>query len=273
MFKNYLKIAWRHLLRDKTTSIINIFGLAVALAVAILIGLYIHHEWNYDNWYETEDELYRVYRSWDGKDQNWVWTPGLLSSTLAAELPEVKSATYMGPLDEVLLTLGTKKLYIDQAVFVDSTFFQTLPFPFQAGNPITVLDAPNAIVLTPPIAKQFFGEENPIGKTLLLNGTEPRLVTGIVQQGGNTHLDLKVYLRQHFSTFGWLNNSYSTYVRLHPNTEVATLAQKMKPLVNPFFEQAYKESGYEYSQGELSNWALQPIEEIYLNSQNFVRKN
>jgi len=132
------------------------------------------------------------------------------------------------------------------------------------------LDAPNAIVLTPHIANQFFGEENPIGKTLLLNGTEPRIVTGVVQKGGNTHLDLNVYLRQNFSTFGWLNNSYSTYLRLHPNTEVEVLTEKIPPLINPYFEQAYKELGYEYSQSELSYWALQPIEEIYLKSQNFV---
>ena len=270
MLKNYLKIAWRHLLRDKATATINIFGLSVAIAISLLIGLYIHHEWNYDNWYETEDELYRVYRHWGDKDKKWVWTPGLLSQTLAAEFPEVQAATYMGPLNEVLLTAGEKKLYVERSVFVDSTFFKTLPFIFKLGDAETALDNPNAIVLSTKMATQFFGTENPIGKTLLLNGEEPRTVTGVVTTGGNTHLNLNVYLRQHFPTFGWLNNSYATYVRLHSNVDMTALAQKVKPVVNPHFESAFKETGYEYSQKDLSDWAFQPIRDIHLKSQNFV---
>ena len=270
MFKNYLKIAWRHILRDKTTSTINIFGLALAFAVTLLIGLYIHHESNYDNWYETEDKIYRTYRHWENNDQYWAWTPGDLSRTIKREFPEVVSATFMGPFNEVLLSVGEKKLYVERTVFVDSTFFHTLPYTFQLGDAKTALDDLNAMVLTPTMAQRFFGKENPIGKTILLNGTEPRIVTGVVQRGGNSHLDINVFMRQNFSTFGWLNNSYATYVKLRSDADVTVLAEKVKPIVNPYFVDAFKEAGYEYSKDELSNWAFQPIEDIHLKSKDYV---
>ena len=270
MFKNYIKIAWRHLQKDATTSFINIFGLALAIAITLLLSLYIRHESNYDNWYDTDDNIYRVYRHWGNEGKNWVWTPGVLSETLDADFPEVTAAAHIGPMNEVLLTVGEKQLYIDKAIFVDSSFFNTIPFPFQAGDRATALNLPNSIVLTSEIATLFFGQDNPIGQTMLLNGTDPIIVTGIVAKGGNTHLARKVYLRQNFPNFGWLNNSFATYVRLHPSTDIASLSEKVKTVINPNFEASYKELGQEYNKSQLSDWAFQPIEEVHLNSQNFV---
>ena len=270
MFKNYLKIAWRHLLRDTTTSGINILGLALAIAVTMLIGLYIRHEINYDNWFETDDEIYRVYRHWNNEGQRWVWTPGALSEKLVADFPEVGAATHIGPRYEILLGVDDKKIYVEESVFVDSMFFKTIPFAFQSGNPITALDAPNAIVLTEKVAKQFFGERNPIGETMLLNGSENRIVTGVLATHGNTHLERKVYLRQNFPNWGWLNNSTATYIRLRANTNLVDLAGKVKKEVNPRFAQAFKDSGQEYSEDKLSDWDFQAIADVHLKSQEYV---
>ena len=146
MFKNYIKIAWRHLLRNKMSSSINVLGLALAIAVAILIGLYIRHEANYDNWLGEEQQTYRSYRHWTGSEGGWVFTPTALAETLREEIPEVLSATKMMADEEILLSVEEKKIYAEKAVWVDSSFFKTIALPFLYGIPESAIETPNSIV-------------------------------------------------------------------------------------------------------------------------------
>ncbi len=266
MLKNYLKIAWRHLLRDKTTSIINIFGLALSIAVAMLIGLYIRHEWSYDQWTQTEDKIYRLYQS--GQQGNVVFTPGELSGVLPDNFPEVKAATHIVGTGESLLSYQGKNIYAKYATTVDSSFFATIPFSFVAGDPKNALEAPNAVVLSEEMALKLFGTENPIGKFIRVDREEERVITGIVAKGSNTHLERDIYIRQNWPNWGWGNGGMATYVRLDARADKENLAKKIRGLVIQYMERAWKEYGATYPEEQAPTWGFQAIEDIHLNSRN-----
>ena len=132
MLRNYFKIALRNLTANKTFSVINILGLALGMAAVLLIALYARHEFSYDKFIEDRDNIYRVYRSWD-PESNTVWTPSLLAQKLMAEFPEVEAASGMSAGSETLMEYRGDKQYVEDVVSVDSTFFRTLPLPFEAG--------------------------------------------------------------------------------------------------------------------------------------------
>ena len=266
MIKNYLKIAWRHLLRDKTTSIINLFGLALSIAVAMLIGLYIRHEWSYDQWTQTEDKIYRLYQS--GQQGNVVFTPGELSGVLPENFPEVKAATHIVGTGESLLSYQGKNIYAKYATTVDSSFFATIPFSFVAGDPTSALEAPNAVVLSEEMASKLFGTETPIGQSIRVDREEKRVITGIVAKGSNTHLERDIYIRQNWPNWGWGNRGMATYVRLDARADKENLAKKIRGLVIQYMERAWKEYGATYPKEQAPIWEFQAIEDIHLNSRN-----
>ncbi|HHH49575.1 MAG TPA: ABC transporter permease [Saprospiraceae bacterium] len=270
MIKNYLKIAWRHLSRNKVSSSINILGLAMAIAIAILIGLYIRHQLSYDNWYATNDKIFRVYRYWSTQNGGWVFTPDELATTLRNDIPEVVAATHISANEEMLLTIDSKKIYAKESVFVDSSFFETIPFPFLHGNPKDALLAPNSIVLSEKMAKKLVGDNNPIGMTIQLNGDEERIITGVIKKTGNTHLDKEVFARQNYPNYGWLSNSFATYIRFKDNIDEAEVSTKITSVVNPRLEQAFKSMGYQYGKDSFSDWKLQAISDVHLYSKDFT---
>jgi len=271
MFKNYIKIAWRHLLRNKVSSAINVLGLALALAIAILIGLYIRQEANYDNWMGEEQQIYRIYRHWTGSDGGWVFTPTALAATLRDEVPEVLSATKMVADEEILLSVEEKKIYAEKAVWVDSSFFATVSLPFLYGVPDNAFKTPNSIVLSEEFAQKLFGTDDPTGKNLTLDGTEQKTVTGVVKKAGNTHLAKDAFIRDDFAYFNdWLNNSFATYVSLPIGGDHELVSEKITSIVNPRIKEAFEASGYAYGENNFSNWKLQPISDIHLYSRDFT---
>lgn len=271
MFRNYIKTAWRHLLRNKISSAINILGLALAIAIAILIGLYIRHEANYDNWLGEEQQIYRIYRYWTGSEGGWVFTPTALAATLREEVPEVLNATKMMADEEILLSIEEKKIYAEKAVWVDSSFFATIALPFLYGIPANAFKTPNSIVLSEELAHKFFGKNDPVGQIIELDGTEQRTITGVVKKAGNTHLNKDVFIRGDFTYFGdWLNNSFATYVSLPKGGREALVSEKITSIVNPRIKEAFEASGYDYGEGNHSDWKLQPISDIHLHSRDFT---
>ena len=219
MFKNYLKTAWRNLKKNKFYSSINIAGLAVGLAGFIVILLYMNYELSYDTW---SPSLKQVYKISEQKDDNILQqTSALLSSFLKQQLPEVEAATTIQPAGdyEALLTSGDKKIYQKNSVQADSSFFKVFPYKIIEGNAATILDKPNAVVISRKVASKLFGSENPIGKRLNIFNYLDCEVTGVMQPPtAPSHLQAEIVYRSPYEkqSFFWENYSFQTYVLTKP---------------------------------------------------------
>jgi ABC-type antimicrobial peptide transport system permease subunit len=235
MIKNYLKIAWRNLIRNKSFSIINILGLAIGMASAILIMLWIMHEISYDRFHAKKD---RIYEAWNrskrnGIVQSWSTTPKVLARTIKKDFPEIDITTRVNWNSTYLFSIGDKRL-TSQGIIVDSTFLQVFSFPLVKGKPGTALMQPNTIVLSEKLAKKLFGSDDALGKTLMLENKDLFTVSGIIKDPpANTRFQFEYlipwsYLRkQGGDDEYWGNNSTRTYVLLRPNAKLASINAKM----------------------------------------------
>ncbi len=238
MLKNYLKVAVRNLLRNKGFSAINIFGLAIGMASAMLILLWIRNEVSYDQFHEKKDRIYNAWNraEFSGELQCWSTTPKVLARTMEKDFPEVEQTTRVNWSSSYLFSVGDKRLTVSGTV-VDSNFLQVFTFPLLKGDPNTVLHDMHSIVLTERLAKKLFGDEDPMGKIIKLDNKDHFTVTGLLQDPpANTRFQFEYllpwsYLRsQGGDDTNWGNNSTSTYVLLKPNASVASLNEKMKAL-------------------------------------------
>ncbi|MBD0332808.1 MAG: ABC transporter permease, partial [Chitinophagaceae bacterium] len=198
---------------------LNIAGLAVGLAGFIVILLYMNYELSYDSWDESLKQVYKVSEQTD--DDILQQTPAPLSSFLKQQLPEIEAATTIqssGDYD-VLLSNGDKKIYQKNSIEADSSFFKVFPYKIIEGNAATILDKPNAVVISQGVATKLFGTENPMGKTIKIFNAFNCEVTGIMQQTEMpSHLNVQLVYRSPYEKQNsfWGNYSYNTYVKTKP---------------------------------------------------------
>ncbi|SJZ91368.1 ABC transporter permease [Sediminibacterium ginsengisoli] len=261
MFKNYLKIAYRNLMRNKSFSLINISGLAVGMASAILIFLWIHNEISYDQFHEKKD---RIYEAWNrdvfsGKLQCWNTTPKVLARTLEKDFPEVESAVRVNWPSSFLLSIGEKN-FAGRGNMVDSLFFDMFTIPFVKGNSQTALKETYSIVITETFAKTLFGNEEPMGKTIRIDNKDNFTVTAVVKDAPNNtrfrfdYIMPWSYLRKQGNDDEyWGNNSTRTYVLLKPNASLASINEKMKTLRKTYDSDEPKGEMFLYP---ISRWRL-----------------
>ncbi|MEO1438497.1 MAG: ABC transporter permease, partial [Bacteroidota bacterium] len=269
MFINHLKIAFRQILRYKFFSGLNILGLSLGMAVVLLIGLFIYQEYQYDRWMDESEDTYRVVRKRFGGGT--AWTPSLLAQKLEQDYPEVAQASGFSSAGEQLLSYAGNDLYIEHTAQVDSTFFQVLKMEFEVGNPATVLDAPNNMVITDRLAEKVFGNTNPIGEIVAYGGGELFTITGLINtKAGPTHIPSDIFTR--FTWYGnfWSGNNRLTYVRLKSKAGPDQLAQKIDAEVNAIIEREYRADGYIPNKDDFFKWTLQPLNEVYLQSEGFT---
>jgi ABC-type antimicrobial peptide transport system permease subunit len=238
MIRNYIKIAWRNLVKDRSFSLINILGLAIGMASAILIMLWIQYEMGYDKFHEKKDRIYEVWNrvNRNGEISSWNTTPRILGPTLKKDFPEVEHAVRVDWENSYLFSVGEKQL-MAKGNAVDSNFLEVFSFSLLKGNPKTVLSDPSSIVLTEKLAKRIFGDDDPMGKVVMLENKYNFKVSGIIQdQPSNTRFEFEYLLPWSFlrqvggdDTY-WGNNSTRNYVLLKPNTSVASLDPKLKSL-------------------------------------------
>ena len=164
MIKNYFKIAFRNLSRNKAFSFINIFGLAVGLATCLLIMLYIFDESSYDKHHKDGDRVFRIASKTD-KGEGWAAGPAPLAAGLKNDLPEVEQSTRLLTFPDIATMLlkyehnaESKQFFETNGYYVDSTFFQVFTYDFIYGNPATALDEPNSTVISKELADKFFGK-------------------------------------------------------------------------------------------------------------------
>src|SRR5688572_22715244 len=186
MFRNFFKVAYRNLLRNKGFSAINITGLAVGMAAAILILLWIQDELSYDEFHKNKDRIYEVWNKvqLDDKLRCWNSVPAPLARALEKDLPEIERAVRVESDNEILLSVGDKKI-IKSGNIVDTGFLQMFSFPMLKGNPSTALNDMHSVVLTEKTAKSLFGNEDAMGKIVKINNKENFLVTGILKDPPN----------------------------------------------------------------------------------------
>jgi len=211
------------------------------------------------------------YRSWGQGTGGWAGTPGPLANTLVTQIPGVEKATKVLESDRVLFTKGDKNVYLDRVGYVDNSFFHVFDFPFLHGNRKTAMNNQNSIVISEKVAKMFFGEENPIGQTLAINGSQETLVTGVLKEvADGTHLDFEVYLsleEENWDT--WLNYQLSTYILKNENTPIEEISTKTHAQVIPLIVEAWKNNNQEADVNQLGTWKFQPLSDIHLYSKGF----
>lgn len=238
MIKNYIKIAWRNLLKNKGYSILNITGLAIGMAAAMLILSWVQNERSFDLFHHKKDQLFLVGNraNWGDKLQVWFYTPKPLGPAAKAEFPEI--AHYSRYSDNsFLFSVGDKKLK-GQGVFVDSAFLSMFDFPLLEGDKEHILKTPTEIVISQSLAKRLFGKEEALGKTLKIDSVDVVTVSGVLaDMPGNTRftdaeflLPWKYMEKIGYSDDYWSNNSVQTYVELNPGISKEAMDRKIKDI-------------------------------------------
>jgi putative ABC transport system permease protein len=241
MFKNYLLISIRNLRKHFSYSLINIFGLGIGLATCLLLVTWIRHEISYDKFHKKSDRIYRssLEMSFGGQTIKTSVSPTALLPALK-EFPEVETGTrvynpagwnpYIVKKDDHLFQEG--KFY-----FADSTFFDVFSFRLLKGNPETALNEPYNLILTESSAKKYFGNEDPLGKTLTINNSTDYVITGIIEDvPSNSFLQFDFLgsfssLRQGREQPIWWSANYQTFIVVNEDTDIAALTKKTDEVV------------------------------------------
>lgn len=234
MIRHYLKISLRNLLRHRSSSIINISGLAIGMATGILILLVILHEWNYDKFHKNLQDTYLVMKNQQHKDDIGTGdpTPGPLAPQLRTEMPETKYAARLAYFGDQVLQIGDKALY-GSGIYTEPDLFHMMTFPALQGDPIRALTSGSELVLTTTAAKKFFGTEPPLNKTIILNKKAFRVGAVIQDPPANSTIHFEMvfpfsyFQQQNTWLTKWDDNRIQTWLQLQPNANVAALNAKM----------------------------------------------
>jgi ABC-type antimicrobial peptide transport system permease subunit len=242
MLKNFFKIAWRNLLRNRSLSFINIFGLAAGITFALLIGLWIQYETNFDTFHTNGNRIALVLKNtlFNNEKNTQEPTPLPLHDALKNEYPEVKRATRITWAYSHSLVAGNNK-FNKKGRYVDPAFLEMFSFPLLEGNINTALKDPNSIILTSSLAQALFGSENPIGKTIRINNTTDLNVTAIARDVPHqSTIDFEFlvpfeYLIEHDEWIrnnktDWSNNFLMNMVELKEGVSMESFTKKISQL-------------------------------------------
>ncbi len=262
MFRTYLKTAWRFLLKNKTFSFINVFGLAVGTLCCLYILVYVKDQYSYDNHHAGASNIFRIdkmEKSPDGTHRLAI-SGGFLAPALKRDFPEIEQFTRVVPLigvDKHILHYGNKSIYETNPYYVDSTFFDIFSYHFVLGNR-NALMKPYTVVLLKPTADRLFANINPIGKIITLDnvhGKTDYTVTGVVDESlGKSHLHGNIFIAMNSGGNGdytmhntsWTNNNYiASYIKLKPNSNAGQLEKKLPAFVNKYAGKELKNAGLE----------------------------
>ncbi|WPU91095.1 FtsX-like permease family protein [Mucilaginibacter sabulilitoris] len=236
MIKNYIKIAWRNIWKNKVFSAINIVGLSVGMAACIVIMLFVFYEKSFDSMHTKNIYRLNEVQKFEGMaaSQKVALSMFPMGPTLKNEFPEIKNFTRIRWQQKFQITYGLKKIFSPQVLFVDSTFLKMFDFKLIRGDRETALLKPHSVLLTEETAKKIFGNNDPIGKTITHYGddTTSYAVTGIlanVPKNSQLQFDAlfsfnTIFKPQMFTNWGgnWLN----TYLELAPGTDIRALEKK-----------------------------------------------
>ena len=254
----HLKIMLRNLKRGGLYSAINIGGLAIGMAAAILILAWIYHEWSYDRFHTKDKQLYVVYHraTYDGTIRCGNWTPMPLGSALKTDYPEIDGMARMsiGPL----LYANNDVSFKIPTGYTDPDFLSMFDFPLLYGNIETAINDPYSVILTEKAAKRLFGQDNPMGKTLMVDKEYSVTVTGVMKDlPGNTLFQFEALVSVDFMKFqgrysdSWGNNMVQTFVELHPNVHLDLVNESIRNVCNTYSDNNSQTEMFLYPLGRL----------------------
>lgn len=270
MFQNYIKMAWRHATRRSGYTAINLLGLAIGMAACFLILEYVDHERNYDRFHVRSENLYRVVQDRYNNDQlstQWAAGAAAIGKALKDNYDEVVNISKMYEISGTM-TYKDRSFREERMYFASDAFFEVFSFPVLRGNPEDVLTGPYKAVISERTARKYFGEEDPVGKTIRRNNTRDFTVTGVftdVPENSHVHFDILLsYATWSEWTDGeadteWNWDGFYTYIQLREDTDPVAFEAKIPELIKTQIE----------NPGE-SNAAvvyrLQNIRDIHLDS-------
>ncbi|MBX7153048.1 ABC transporter permease [bacterium] len=266
MLKNYLKVLLRSIVKNKAFSTINILGLAVGLTCTALILMWVQDELSYDTFHQNSERIFRVVENQyygDGDAFTTQQTPAPLSAALKNDFPEIEQSTrVLFTYNKLLFDYQGKRLYESTGLYVDPDFLSMFSFPLQSGQADVALKEPNSILLTSEYAEKYFGNEDPIGKTIRVDDKHDLVVTGVfkpIPKQSHIQFDfiipaerMRLDVPDEFTRWG--NNWLRTYILIKPGVDYKSVNDKMAGVIK------------KHNEGSKTELFLQPMTEIYLRT-------
>jgi len=275
MFKNYIKVAFRNLNKNRGYAAINIFGLAMGLMVSIIVLLYVTDELSYEKHIDGYENTYRIglIANMMGQEIDAPVSPSPMAESLRNEFEEVVAAARTQPIrQEILLKHEERKIYIEDGARVDSAFFTVFNYEFLHGNALTALKESNAIVLTEETANMFFPGENPMGEIINYDNRRDYIVRGVVSEPkGKSHFKYNFFMADNGIENVWISNNYYTYFRLQDGIQAdqffpgmsERFFQYIAPDVERFLNVTVEEF---FASNNAFEYEIHPISSIHLHS-------
>lgn len=264
MIKTFFRLAFRNILKHKGFAIINISGLAIGLTASLLILLWVQDEMSYEKFNVNAENIYRVEEDqfYSGERYHVTVTPHPSGPVWKERIPEIKEQTRINRLPRILFRNEEKVFFESSIVAADSGLFKVFTMPLLLGDPETLLKTPNSIVLTEKLAHKYFGEANPLGKTLTLENKLQFMVTGVMKDlPKNSMFTFEGVIPYSFLreigaiSDSWGNNSILTFVLLENGADIEAVNKKLTDVV------------LEYLPETTTKYLLFPLPDIHLHSQ------
>lgn len=271
MFKNYFKIALRNLLKNKSYTFINIFGLALGIACCVLILLFVRDELSYDRFHRNGERIYRVITemNFPGKELTIATTPPPMAPALLTDFPEIQKVVRFRKAPKILLSYEEKRQYESEVFFADSSLFGLMNFPLLKGDPATALADPFSMVITEETARRYFGDSDPLGKIIRYENKYDFKITGILKNiPQNSHIrfdflgsyaSLSEIEVENFNIWQRITDVY-TYILLPGKSSAAELEKKFPGMVKKYLGEVGENIA------DMIKFHLQPLGDIHLHS-------
>jgi putative ABC transport system permease protein len=271
MFRNYLQVAFRNLIKNPIPAIINILGLVIGMTAFVLLMQYIRFELSYDNFHEKSDRIFRIQQDRYNKGQlttQWAAGCSAVGQALHENFPEVENFTRFQKFEGVL-SYGEKNFREENIYTADTSFFKIFSFNLKEGDKQTILRNPLEMVLSETTARKYFGDENPVGKSMKFNGGPELMITGIFSDVPvNSHLkpdilaswETLVYFSGKEINTAWQWDGFFNYILLNPSSDYKELEAKI-----PAFIKDEIGEDLEHSNEDMV-FHLQPLKSIHLHS-------
>lgn len=277
MFRNYLKTAWRNLVKTKTFSFINISGLAIGIAAFLLIVSYLHFEYSFDDYNIRRDRIFRVPMEVTeelqpgAQPERIAFTYPAVAGALKRDLPEIEEGVRIRKQWGVVRSGNNQFVEDENFLFVDSTIFRVFSFEFAAGDADNAFRELNDIVITRATAEKYFGEADPLGRKLSYRGEDFVVKAVINDPPANSHLHFHIlgnfskYVQMAAASGGdaqgsWTWSDYYTYVLLRPGADPSKVRAQLPEFARRHIGDKMKKAGI------FVQFDLQPIKDIHLRS-------
>jgi putative ABC transport system permease protein len=267
MFRNFILLTFRSLFRHKFSSFINIFGLAVGFASFICILLYVYDDSQYDRFHEQERQIFRVQSNTFNQERLMTNLPALFYEPLKENLPEaIEIVRIMPGFKNTLVRFDEKAFYENEIIFADPAFFDVFSFELERGHLEGWRQSANQVLITPGIVEKYFGEEDPLGKTLQMFGGRHYQVAGILKEiPERSHLQFSMVMNfesmRHINSFvfeSWGNFSSNYYLLLREDADPRIVQEKMLDIFSSSYNRDFREQG--------ASMQLTRLRDVYLDS-------